>query len=143
MPTFMGQKVVKHHSQSQQQTLLCTYYQAMIHQRVLTFFGKISRLPESSVENQLADCQLAVKTLDSNSWFVAVRKLCIMYGLSDCVDLLDTPPPPKKKASWKRTVNRAECIYWAGRIQSFVPLYPSLKRLTFDLTEWPKRYSLL
>ena len=65
--------------------------EAMIHQRVLTFFGNISRLPELSVENQLAVRQLAVKTLDSNSWFVAVRKLCIMYGLSDCVDLLDNP----------------------------------------------------
>ena len=48
--------------------------EAMIHQRVLTFFGNISRLPESSVENQLSVRQLAVKTLDSNSWFVAVRK---------------------------------------------------------------------
>ena len=83
---------------------------------------------------------MAVKTLDSNSWFVLVRKLCIMYGLSDCVDLLDNPPT---KASWKRTVNRAVCTYWAGRIQSIVPLYPSLKWLTFDVTEWPKRHSLL
>ena len=65
--------------------------EAMIHQRVLTFFGNISRLPESSVENQLAVRQLAVKTLDSNSWFVAVRKLCIMYSLSDSVNLIDTP----------------------------------------------------
>ena len=72
--------------------------EAMILQRVLTFFGITSRLPESSVENQLAVCQLTVKTLDSNSWFVAVGKLCIMYGLSDSVDLLDNPPT---KASWK------------------------------------------
>ena len=52
--------------------------EAMILQRVLTFFGNISRLPESSVENQLAVRQLTVKTLDNNSWFVAVVKLCIM-----------------------------------------------------------------
>ena len=63
-----------------------------------------------------------------------------MYGLSDCVDLLDNPPT---KASWKRTVNRAVCTYWAGRIQSIVPLYPSLKWLTLDATVWPKRHSLL
>ena len=67
--------------------------EAMILQRVLTFFGNITRLPESSIENQLAVRQLTVKTLDSNSWFVAVGTLCNMYGLSDCVDLLDTPPP--------------------------------------------------
>ena len=40
-------------------------------------------------------------------------------------------------------MNRAVCTYWAGRIQSIVPLYPSLKWLTFDVTEWPKRHSLL
>ena len=40
-------------------------------------------------------------------------------------------------------MNRAVCIYWARRIQYIVPLYPSLKRLTFDVTEWTKRYSLL
>ena len=63
-----------------------------------------------------------------------------MYDLSDCVDLLDNPPT---KASWKRTVNRAVCTYWSGHIQSIVPLYPSLKSLTFDVIEWPKRHSLL
>ena len=42
-------------------------------------------------------------------------------------------------------MNRAVCAYWAGRIQSIVPLYPSLKWLAFafDLTEWPKIHSLL
>ena len=57
--------------------------EAMIHQWVPTFFGNISRLPELSVKNQLVVRQLIVKTLDSNSWFVAVRKLCFMYCLSD------------------------------------------------------------
>ena len=118
--------------------------EAMNHQRVVTFFGNISRLPELSVENQLAVRKLKVKTLDSNSWFVAVKKICIMYGLSDCVDFLGKPhPPPPTKASWKRTVNRAVFVYWAGSIQYIVPLYPSLKRLAFDVTEWPKRHSLL
>ena len=46
--------------------------EAMIHQRVLNFFGNICRLSQSSVEKQLAVRQLAVKKLDSNSWFVAV-----------------------------------------------------------------------
>ena len=40
-------------------------------------------------------------------------------------------------------MNRAVCAYWAGRIQSIVPLYPSLKWLAFDVKQWPKRYSLL
>ena len=82
-----------HHSQSPHPAVYILSgtlpIEAMIHQRVLTFFGNISRLPESSVENQLAVRQLAVMTLDSSSCFVAVRKLCTMYGLSDYVDLLD------------------------------------------------------
>ena len=37
--------------------------EAMIHQRVLIFFGNISRLPELSVENQLAFRKLKVKII--------------------------------------------------------------------------------
>ena len=80
--------------------------EAMIHQRVLNFFGNICRLAQSSVEKQLAVRQLAVKKLDSNSWFVAVRKLYIMYGLPDCEHLLDDP---QTKATWKKTVQKAIC----------------------------------
>ena len=57
-----------------------------------------------------------------------------------CMDVLGNH---RTKALWKRTVNRALCAYWAGRIQYIVPLYPSLKWLVFDVTEWPKRHSLL
>ena len=39
-------------------------------------------------------------------------------------------------------MNRAVCAYWAGRNQSIVPLYPSLKWLAIDVTEWPKIHSL-
>ena len=36
--------------------------EAMIHHRVLTFFGNISRLSDSSIEKRLAERQLAVKS---------------------------------------------------------------------------------
>ena len=61
----------------------------MIHHRVLTFFGNISQLCDSSIEKRLAERQLAVKPLDSHSWFVAVKKLCIRYGLPDCTEILE------------------------------------------------------
>ena len=41
--------------------------EAMIHRHLLNLFGNISRLTESSVENQLPVRQPTVKTLDSNS----------------------------------------------------------------------------
>ena len=65
--------------------------EAMIHQRVLNFLGNICRLSESSVEKQLAVRQEVKKKLDSNSWFVAVRKLFIMYELPDRENLMDNP----------------------------------------------------
>ena len=114
--------------------------EAMIHQRVLNLFGNTSRLPDSTVERQLSVRQLAVKTLDSNSWFIAVRKLCIMYGLPDCVEILDNPPT---KASWKTTVHRAICGYWAESLLSVTPLYPSLKWMASIAAEWPNRHPLL
>ena len=63
--------------------------EAMIHHRVLTFFGNVSRLSDSSIEKPLAERQLAVKSLDSHSWFIGVKKLCIRYGLPDCTELLE------------------------------------------------------
>ena len=114
--------------------------EAMIHQRVHYFFGNISGLPDSTVERQLSVRQLVVKTLDSNSWFVTVRKLCIMYGLPDCVEILDNPPT---KASWKTTVHRAICGYWAVRLRSVTPLYPSIKWMASIAAEWPSKHPLL
>lgn len=106
--------------------------ETMIHQRVLAFFANICRLSKSSVEKQLAVRQLTVKTLDSHSWFVAVRKLCIVYGLSDCANPQDNP---ETRASWKKTVQGAICSFWAERIQPVTQLYPSLKWLVFNTTK--------
>ena len=64
-------------------------FEAMIHHRVLTFFGNISRLSDSSIEKRLAERQLAVKSLNSHSWFVVVKKLYIRYGLPDCTEILE------------------------------------------------------
>ena len=60
--------------------------EAMIHNRVLTFFGNVSRLSDSSIEKRLA-----VKSLDRHSWFIGVKKLCIRYGLPDCTEILEKP----------------------------------------------------
>ena len=100
----------------------------MIHHRVLTFFGNVSRLSDSSIEKRLAERQLAVKSLDSHSWFVRVKKLCIRYGLPDCSKSLEKP---RSKHSWKSTVEAAINSYWNDRLQSVVPLYPNLKWLTW------------
>ena len=48
--------------------------EAVIYHRVMTFFGNISLLSDSSIEKRLSERQLAVKSLVSHSWFVAVKK---------------------------------------------------------------------
>ena len=48
--------------------------EAVIHKRVFTLFGNITRLADTSIENQLAKRQLEIKTFKSHSWFVAVKK---------------------------------------------------------------------
>ena len=108
--------------------------EAMIHHRVLTFFGNISRLSDYSIEKRLAERLLAVKSLDSHSWFIGVKKLCIRYGLPDCTEILEKP---RSKHSWKNTFEAAINSYWNDRLQSVVPLYPSLKWLTW--TKKPNR----
>ena len=114
--------------------------EAMIHQRVLTFYGNISRLPDTSVEKRLAERQLSIKSLDSHSWFVGVKKLCIMYGLPDCSEILEKP---QSKHSWKATVEKVINRYWCDRLQTVIPLYPSLQRLVFDTTKFSTRHPLI
>ena len=94
----------------------------MIHQRVLNFLGNICRLSKSSVEKQLAVRQLVIKKLDSNSWFVVVRKLFIMYELPDRENLMDNP---RTKASWKKTVQGSN-MQRLG--QSFTVYYPTTSK---------------
>ncbi len=45
-----------------------------IHKRALALYGNICRLPEDSIEKQLANRQLLVKSWESNSWFIAIKK---------------------------------------------------------------------
>ena len=51
--------------------------EAMIHKRISSVYGNITRLPEKSVVYQLAKSQLEVKTFKSHSWFIAVKKILI------------------------------------------------------------------
>ena len=102
--------------------------EAMIHQRFLTFFGNIARLPDTSVERQLALRQLSVKSMSSSSWYNAIKKLCILYDLPECTEILHNTPT---KAKWRSTVHKAVKKYWSDRIQAVVPLYPILTHLAY------------
>ena len=66
--------------------------EAAVHKRDLSLFGNICRLDEKAVEKQLARRQPAVKSPDSNSWYIALRKFLARYSLPDGRSLLDDPP---------------------------------------------------
>ena len=76
--------------------------EALIHKRTFTLFGNITRLADTSIENQVAKRKLEVKTFKSHSWFVAVKNILIKYGVPSAESLLETPPG---KLKWKKLYN--------------------------------------
>ena len=62
-------------------------------------FGSITRSEHTSIEWRLAERQLQVKSYDSNSWFMDIRKFCIKYNITDPYTYLENPLP---KLEWKR-----------------------------------------
>jgi hypothetical protein len=75
--------------------------EAEIHIKVLTFFGNITRSEHTSIEWRLAERQLQVKSYDSNSWFMDIRKICIKYDITDPYTYLENPLP---KSQWKSLI---------------------------------------
>ena len=101
----------------------------VIHKRALTLFGNICRLDDSIIEKQLALRQFAVKTHNSSSWFLAIKKILVKYDLPGCWDILIEPPT---KYRWKSLVNKQVNSYWAERIKSRASLYSSLRYLALE-----------
>ena len=101
--------------------------EAMIHKRILSLYGNITRLSSDSVEYQLAKRQLEVKSFTSHSWFIAVKKILIKYNLPDPETLLENPV---EKLNWKKTFNTAINEFWISHIVSQSRLYSSLKYLS-------------
>ena len=103
--------------------------EGVIHKRALTLFGSICRLEEDTVEKRVARRQLAVKTYESNSWFIAVRKLFLKYNLPECWSLIENP---QSKHRWKSMVDKHVNDYWVERIKTKSALYSSLEYLSAD-----------
>lgn len=100
--------------------------EAVIHKRVLTLFNNVCLQSEHSIEKRLARRQLSVKTLDSNSWFVHVRKLLLKYSLPDPDEILGGIP----KNNWKRQVNQKVNQHWESVVLDAASVAKTLKFLT-------------
>lgn len=105
--------------------------EASIHKKLLSLYGNITRLSENSVEKRLAKRQLEVKSFRSHSWFIAVKKVLILYDLPSAEALLENPPG---KLEWKKQFNSAVNKYWTERILCRSELYSSLRYLSKTFT---------
>ena len=74
--------------------------EAAIHKRKLSLFGNIMRLPNESIELQLAKRQLETKTYTRHSWFIMVKEVLLKYELPSLETLLES----SVEKSWKKSV---------------------------------------
>ena len=102
--------------------------EAQLHQRVLTFFAAILRRPES-VECEILVRQLAVKSLDSNSWTVMLRNLLYQYHLPSAHNLVASTP---SKQFWKITVRSAILRHWEDKMKEDAAEMSSLSYLNLS-----------
>jgi hypothetical protein len=100
--------------------------EAQLHIRALNFFNNICNLEEKSIEKLLARQQVRTKTINSNSWFIEIKKMLIKYNLQDPEYYLDNP---MTKRLWITSIKREIQNYWQELITSMASYYPRLKYL--------------
>ena len=100
----------------------------------------MSIYPLTLTEWRLAERQLSTKTDKSNSWYIAIKKIFVKYGLSDPFVMLFKPIV---KLTWKRIVNQHVDQYWEDNIKFESTLYPSLRFLSTSTNTCGRRHPLL
>ncbi len=87
--------------------------QAQIHRKALILLNNIL-LREGSVEREVVQRQLAVKTEKSNSWTVYVRQLLAKYNLPSAYSLLQGN---QTKPAWKKLVKEVISSFWEEELK--------------------------
>ena len=101
--------------------------EAEIHIKILTLFGNICRLDRSSIEWQIAERQLTIKSFKSNSWFIDLKKICAKYEISNIQQYLYNP---LTKLKWKSTITSKIKKFWINKIIDNKNMYSSLRYLS-------------
>ncbi|MES9904845.1 MAG: reverse transcriptase domain-containing protein [Sedimenticola sp.] len=74
-----------------------------VHKNMLTLFGSILR-NRDCIEHEIAERQLAMKSIKEHSWFNKIKELLEKYNLPSAYALLSNTPT---KLEWKKMINRA------------------------------------
>ncbi|CAC5401533.1 unnamed protein product [Mytilus coruscus] len=101
--------------------------EAIIHKKALILFGSICRADCTATEWKIAERQLGIKTLKSNSWFIALKTIFFKYGIQDPYTSLFDKTITKMK--WKHIINQKVNTYWTERIQQDTLMFSSLQYL--------------
>ena len=96
---------------------------AILHQRQLSLFGMICRLPDN-VLHTIAREKLNYVKKSMKSWFTTVRDLCMLYNLPHPIDLLDSM---SSKESFNRLVKSKIIDYWEKKLRNEASLLSSLR----------------
>ncbi|CAG2206523.1 unnamed protein product [Mytilus edulis] len=101
--------------------------EAELHLKALSLYGNITRADRSTIEWRLAERQLHLKTNQSNSWFIEIKKICLKYDILDCQDFLNNP---LGKLQWKSLITKKIHTYWNDKINKDSERYSSLKYIS-------------
>ena len=96
---------------------------AVLHQRQLSLFGMICRLPDN-ILFKIAEERFSSASTNKGSWFAEIRKLCLKYRLPHPYDLLHLG---YKKEAFKKMVKFHIMDFWEQKIREDSLGLPSLK----------------
>ena len=101
--------------------------EAEIEIRAITLLGNILCGSKNTTEWKITERQLKIKNLESNSWFIAMRKICMKYNLQDPEIFIHQQIT---KSKWKKIMIFKIKKFWKDKILSDKELYSSLKYLS-------------
>ena len=96
---------------------------AQLHQRMLSIFGMVCRLPNSILHRHAIRVLIASKP-SAKSWFTEIRNLCLMYLLPHPLSLLEAPTTKDK---YKKLVKQKIVNFWEIRLRNEASSLSSLE----------------
>jgi hypothetical protein len=100
----------------------CLPGEAVIHLRMLTIFGMVTRLQNDPLKIHARNILVTAKS-SSKSWFCQLRNICLIYQLPHPILILDDPP---NKEAFKKLIKAKVVDYWERKLRGEASLLPSL-----------------